>query len=217
MQVLIVDDDPTSRMILQMIVAKWGFEPLLAENGQQAWEILQEDSLPKLLLVDWMMPVIDGPTLCRMISEKMDRGRYYILMLTGRGGKKDLVAGLEAGADDFIGKPWDNEELHVRLKVGKRILDLQVESIRREKLQGILEIAGAICHEMNQPLQLISGYSEMLLQENGPESAGHEPLQQIIEGVEKMREITGKLMRITDYQTRDYLSGTDKIIDLTKV
>lgn len=214
MQVLIVDDDSTSRIILQMIVSRWGFETILAENGEQAWEILQSDSSPKLLLLDWMMPGIDGPALCRMISEKMNRERYYILMLTGRGSKKDLVMGLESGADDFIGKPWDNEELHVRLKVGKRILDLQVESLKREKLQGVLEMAGTICHEMNQPLQLISGYTEMLLQEVESASTQHDPLKQILEGVEKMREITGKLMKITHYQTRDYLAGVDKIIDL---
>lgn len=214
MKILIIDDDSTSRIILQAIVARWGYTPVTAENGEAAWEILQQEDSPKLLLLDWMMPGIDGPTLCTMINEKLNREFFYIIMLTGRGSKKDLVTGLESGADDFIGKPWDNEELQVRLKVGTRILDLQRDSRRREKLQGVLETAGAICHEMNQPMQLISGYAEMLQHDYSNDTDTCESLQQILLGVKKMHEITGKLMKITQYQTRDYLEGSSRILDL---
>ncbi len=216
MQILIVDDDPTSRTILQAVLEKWNFITRLAADGEEAWGIIQEEGSPRLLLLDWMMPGIDGPTLCRRIREEMSRESFYILMLTARDSRKDLIMGLESGADDYIGKPWDNEELKARLNVGRRILKLQNESFKRQRLQGVLEMAGAVCHELNQPLQVVSGYTEMLMTEVKPDDPIRESLEKILEGVEKMGSLTGKLMQITDYQTRGYLDGKLSIIDIDK-
>lgn len=216
MQILIVDDDPTSRTILQAVLEKWNFITRLAADGEEAWEIIQQEGSPRLLLLDWMMPGIDGPTLCRRIREEMSRESFYILMLTARDSRKDLIMGLESGADDYIGKPWDNEELKARLNVGRRILKLQNESFKRQRLQGVLEMAGAVCHELNQPLQVVSGYTEMLMTEVKPDDPIRESLEKILEGVEKMGSLTGKLMQITDYQTRGYLDGKLSIIDIDK-
>lgn len=216
MQILIVDDDPTSRTILQAVLEKWGFETMLAGDGEEAWQLIQQENSPRLLLVDWMMPGIDGPTLCRKIREEMSRESFYILMLTARDSRKDLIMGLESGADDYIGKPWDNEELKARLNVGRRILQLQTESFKRQRLQGVLEMAGAVCHELNQPLQVVSGYTEMLMTEVKEDDPIRESLEKILEGVEKMGNLTSKLMQITDYQTRGYLDGKLSIIDINK-
>lgn len=216
MQVLIVDDDPTSRTILQAVLEKWGFITRSAADGEEAWDIIQVENSPRLLLLDWMMPGIDGPALCRRIREEMSRESFYILMLTARDSRKDLIMGLESGADDYIGKPWDNEELKARLNVGRRILQLQSESFKRQRLQGVLEMAGAVCHELNQPLQVVSGYTEMLLTEVKADDPIRESLEKILEGVEKMGNLTGKLMQITDYQTRGYLDGKLSIIDIDR-
>ncbi len=216
MQVLIVDDDPTSRTILQAVLEKWNYKARLASDGIEAWNILQEENSPRMLLLDWMMPEMDGPALCRKIREELGRESFYILMLTARDSRKDLIMGLESGADDYIGKPWDNEELKARLNVGRRILQLQNESSKRQRLQGVLEMAGAVCHELNQPLQVVSGYTEMLITEIEKDSAIRESLEKILEGVEKMGNLTSKLMQITDYQTRGYLDGKLNIIDIEK-
>lgn len=216
MQILIVDDDPTSRTILQAVLEKWGFSTMLAGDGDEAWNLIQQENSPRLLLLDWMMPGIDGPALCRKIREEMSRESFYILMLTARDSRKDLIMGLESGADDYIGKPWDNEELKARLNVGRRILQLQNESSKRQRLQGVLEMAGAVCHELNQPLQVVSGYTEMLMTEVADDDPIRESLEKILEGVEKMGNLTSKLMQITDYQTRGYLDGKLSIIDINK-
>ncbi len=125
MKVLIADDDRITRMLVKSYLNKWGYESLEAEDGEQAWEILQEES-PHLVVVDWMMPKLDGPDLCRRLRALGETERYYyIIMLTSRDSKEDIINGLNAGADDYITKPFMPQELEMRLRVGKRILDLQ--------------------------------------------------------------------------------------------
>ena len=124
------------------------------------------------------------------------------------------MQGLEAGADDYIAKPYDNGELLARIGVGRRILELLAEVARRQKLQGVLEMAGAVCHELNQPLQAVSGYSELLLldsDENDPHAA---VLRAIHAEVQKIGELTRKIMNITQYRTKDYLGGRHTIVDI---
>lgn len=102
-----------------------GYRVIAAEDGTQAWELLQQPNSLELLILDWMMPGIDGIELCRRIREKQ-HGRYqYILLLSGKDQKQDVVDGLEAGADDYLTKPFDIRELRARLRTGKRILTLQ--------------------------------------------------------------------------------------------
>jgi len=98
---------------------------LIAENGARAWDILQQEQPPELLILDWIMPEIDGTELCRRIGGQQ-RSRYqYILLVTGKNDRQDVVRGLDAGADDYLTKPFDRDELRARLRVGKRILALQ--------------------------------------------------------------------------------------------
>jgi two-component system cell cycle response regulator len=125
MRVLIADDDIISRAVVKALLLKWGYEVLEAEDGNQAWDILREKDSPHLVLLDWMMPGIDGLELCKRLRQSGDNTYHYIILLTGRDSKKDIIGGLNAGADDYITKPFMPEELEMRLRVGRRILDLQ--------------------------------------------------------------------------------------------
>jgi signal transduction histidine kinase len=123
-----------------------------------------------------------------------------------------MIHGLEAGADDFIVKPYNNAELKARVAVGLRMLMLQNKMREREKLQGVLEMAGAVCHELNQPLQVVSGFSEMLLLDMDPDEKNYEALKTIKEGVDRIGALTRKIMGITQYKAKPYLES--RIIDI---
>ena len=134
--VLIAEDDPICRKVLQNRLANWGYRVIATENGVDAWEILQQDNAPHLLILDWMMPGIDGPELCRRVREREHPIYPYNLLVTGKDDTQDVVRGLQAGADDYLSKPFDPTELRARLQVGKRILILQHELIQaREELR----------------------------------------------------------------------------------
>jgi two-component system, cell cycle response regulator len=125
MKILIAEDDFTSRSILRAIVEKWGFDPVVTEDGSAAWEILQAPDAPRLILLDWNMPGMDGLEVCRRLRENESSNPPYVILLTARGEKGDIVHGLEAGANDYVAKPYDNEELQARIRVGQRMLELQ--------------------------------------------------------------------------------------------
>jgi two-component system cell cycle response regulator len=142
MEILIAEDDPTSRQILVALLSKWGYKVLATCDGAQAWEALHGAEAPRLAILDWMMPEMDGPELCRRLrQEKEGRSHYtYILLLTARGAKEDLVQGMEAGADDYLVKPFDPQELKVRIRAGQRIVELEAqlqavqEELRRQSM-----------------------------------------------------------------------------------
>ena len=123
-RVLVADDDPSSRSLLKEHLGRWGYEVVEATNGREAMEILERDHAPQLAIVDWILPGgLDGLEICRLTRERP--GPYvYILLLTAKDRKEDLIAGLEAGADDFIAKPYFPAELKARLRAGQRILEM---------------------------------------------------------------------------------------------
>jgi two-component system cell cycle response regulator len=134
-RVLVAEDDGMYRRILESWLKEWGFCTMFAKDGEQAWEILQQEPTPQLLIVDWVMPRVDGIELCRRIRQKQQERYQYVLLVTGKEEKRNVVQGLEAGADDYLTKPFDRNELRARIKVGKRILSLQHDLIRaREEL-----------------------------------------------------------------------------------
>jgi two-component system cell cycle response regulator len=126
-RVLIAEDDAMFRAILRSWLESWGYETTVADNGAQAWRILQEERAPQLLILDWMMPELSGLELCRLIRERNSSPYQYILLATGRDNKEDLIRGLDSGADDYLSKPFDRNELRARLRTGGRILTLQEE------------------------------------------------------------------------------------------
>lgn len=125
MRILLAEDDLITRKLLQAQLAKWGHEVIVCSDGAEAWKILQGDDPPKLVIVDWMMPVMDGVTLCREIRKDGKRPYTYIILLTAKNRKEDVVEGLESGADDYVIKPFDTHELRVRVRAGSRIVQLQ--------------------------------------------------------------------------------------------
>ncbi len=126
MKILIAEDDPISRELLKKMLEDCGHEVAVAENGRQAWELFCRKEA-KLIIADWSMPEMNGITLCRKIHDSKDAGYVYFIFLTGKDKKENIIEGLNAGADDYILKPFDREELDVRVRVGGRILRLERE------------------------------------------------------------------------------------------
>jgi len=124
-KILIAEDDPVSQRMLQSFLTKWGYEIIAVSSGTEALRVLEGPDAPPLAVLDWMMPGMEGPEICREIRKDPERPYTYVLLLTARTQKEDLLKGLEAGADDYLTKPFDVQELRARLHVGRRILDLQ--------------------------------------------------------------------------------------------
>src|SRR5262245_46726988 len=125
MKVLIADDNRFYRAALETTLKEWGYEVVAAGDGEEALSILRGQDAPKLAILDWMMPRLDGLEVCRRLRAEPSSEPAYVLLLTATGGKDNRVAGLEGGADDYISKPFDREELRARLRVGLRIIGLQ--------------------------------------------------------------------------------------------
>jgi sigma-B regulation protein RsbU (phosphoserine phosphatase) len=127
MKILIAEDDAIPRRLLEATLARWDYEVVAAHDGDEAWEILQQaEDAPRLAILDWQMPGMDGVEVCRRVRERPEDAPYvYLLLLTGKDSKEDLIAGLEAGADDYLTKPFNRDELQVRLRAGRRILELE--------------------------------------------------------------------------------------------
>lgn len=158
MRILLADDDMTSRMILTRMLEKRGHEVIAAADGAEAWEILNKPNPPKLIMLDWMMPGYTGLELCKMIREKFTKFPPYIIFVTAMESKEDVVSGLNAGANDYITKPCNMDELGARVAVGCRVIELQEALEKRvqeledalahiKRLQGILPIC-MYCHKI---------------------------------------------------------------------
>jgi DNA-binding response OmpR family regulator len=137
-RILVAEDDAISRELICTRLEKWGYEVIVTQNGTEAMAQLRKPDAPSLAILDWMMPGMDGLEICRRVRE-VDR-LIYIILLTARSGIANLVAGLGAGADDYLVKPFDKDELQARLLVGLRVMNLQRELVARMK---DLDMAGA--------------------------------------------------------------------------
>jgi sigma-B regulation protein RsbU (phosphoserine phosphatase) len=162
LRVLIAEDDAVSRRILETLLRKWGYEVTTTLDGDAAWEVLQEPNAPSLAILDIMMPGIDGLELCRRLRRSASSVPPYIILLTANQGVREIVKGIEAGADDYLTKPYDRDELRVRVQVGARIIELQKNLAERvqqleaalnhvKQLQGILPIC-SYCKKIRNDL-----------------------------------------------------------------
>ncbi|MFQ5777356.1 MAG: response regulator transcription factor [Terriglobia bacterium] len=151
MRVLVAEDDPISYRVLERTLVLAGFGVVAVRDGAEAWRILQTKGAPELAILDWMMPLMDGPEVCRRVRETSTRNPTYIILVTARGRREDIVAGLDAGANDYVVKPFDQAELRARVRVGARVVELQKnlsDHIRHledalsqvKQLQGLLPI-----------------------------------------------------------------------------
>ena len=171
MQVLIAEDDRVTGEILARTLQRWGHETIVVGDGLQAWNHLREMTDPTLAVLDWMMPEMDGPDVCRRVRAQLPLANMYLLLVTSRESRGDVVAGLDAGADDYIIKPFDPEELRARVAVGIRVLGLQQKLAERvtelqaalsnvKQLHGMLPIC-SYCKRIrgdDQYWQQVEGY-----------------------------------------------------------
>lgn len=187
MKVLIAEDGRVSRKLLETTLSKWGYVVVSTCDGMEAWDALRVEDPPRLVVLDWMMPGLSGIELCKKIKGR-DTGSYiYIILLTSRSEKEDIVTGLDSGADDFVSKPFDLNELRSRLDVGARILEYeaaldekskqlsryasQMETLAEERAKQLVNaermatigiMAAGIVHEINNPLTFISSNIQIL-------------------------------------------------------
>lgn len=179
MDILIAEDDDLSRMLLQTLLTKWGYTVTAASDGDEAWRMLCEPEHPHLLVLDWLMPGIEGPEIIQRLRKRDPENPYYAIIITSRSGKDSAPKALNSGADDFICKPFDNDELRARVAVGYRMNSLQkaltdhIEDLRQaldrvKQLEGIIPIC-SYCKKIrddhnvwNQLEKYISTHSEAL-------------------------------------------------------
>jgi len=180
MRILIAEDEPMSRLLLQTHLQKWGYEVTAACNGADAWNLFQAGNFP-LVISDWMMPEMDGPELVDRIRTSERTGFVYVILLTAKTHKEDVVVGMEAGANDFVTKPFDVDELRVRVRAGERIVRLeqdlaeqyrvlretQTALVQSEKLAGLGRLAAGMAHEINNPLAYVTNNLTVLRRDMG--------------------------------------------------
>ncbi len=171
MHVLIAEDDRVTGEILARTLQRWNHETTVVGDGGKAWEYLRASTSPTLAILDWMMPEMDGPEVCRRVRADLPLANMYLLLVTAREGRSDVIVGLDAGADDYIVKPFDPEELRARISVGVRVLGLQQKLAERvaelqaalsnvKQLHGLLPIC-SYCKRIrgdDQYWQQVEGY-----------------------------------------------------------
>lgn len=178
MKILVADDDLASRKILALLLEKTGHEVLAVSDGTEAWKVLSSANAPRMAILDWLMPGIDGEELCRKIRTLNNDIPQYVIMLTIKGEKNDIIRGLEAGANDYLSKPYDPGELRARIDAGQRILELEAERAERirslemneKRVQALLaekdillyEIHHRIKNNMNMVINLLTLQAESI-------------------------------------------------------
>jgi DNA-binding response OmpR family regulator len=166
MRILIAEDDPVSRRVLEAMLVKWGYGVLACSDGAEAWQALQCPDASKLAILDWMMPIMDGVQVCQKVRAEPATESMYIILLTAKTEKDAIVAGLEAGADDYVTKPFNRSELRARLQVGVRVVGLQQTLAERAaenaRLNMMAQTGRALAHHIRNALTPLLGLAEML-------------------------------------------------------
>ncbi len=208
MRILIADDDLTSRLVLAGVLKKWGHEVVATVDGGQAWEAMQRPDAPAVAILDWMMPELSGVEVCGRVRGLHSDQPPYLILLTAKGEKSDIVAGLEAGADDYLSKPFDPGELRARVDVGRRIIELQARLLEtrnaleheatHDPLTGAINrrafsdvLARALSEERRHHDGLALGICDVDSFKTINDTHGHQVGDEVL--VELVRRITGKL------------------------
>jgi CheY-like chemotaxis protein len=212
MRVLIAEDDRIARRSLEATLVKWGHEVVACADGAEAWEALQSEDAPRLAILDWTMPELEGPEVCRKVRELPHAGLSYLILLTGRNQQEDLIAGIEAGADDYVAKPFDPRELQARVQAGLRIVRLQEQLLAAEQERVLTQTAGAAAHEINQPLAVLIGLSQLMLMKVGSDNALRPDIEGVHEAGQAIREIVDRIASAQKYVTKSYV-GDAHIVD----
>jgi phosphoserine phosphatase RsbU/P len=212
--ILVIDDDVECAAGLLQILNEEGFVAVFASDGNEAWDKIVSES-PEVLLVDWNLPGCDGLQLLKkMRSDPAHRDRYAI-MVTARMERSDIVAGMEAGADDYLTKPFNNDELLARIRVGLRTRELERELTDQARRTTIREMAGSVAHEIGNPLTA----AKLLCQKiEARISATHSPevegdLQALTQEIRRIEQLVRRAQSMTHVRTKPYAGGL-QIIDL---
>jgi len=212
--ILIVDDNPVNVKMEQVVLEKAGYCTAGTTDGEVCFDMAKKQN-PDLILLDINMPNISGIEICKTLKKNKGTADIPVIFVTASTDDDTLQEAFESGGSDYVRKPVNKIELLARIKSGLTQRKLVERLIEKEKLEGVMEMAGAVCHEMNQPLQVVSGYSELLLMDIPPDSPAYANMKKIKAQVGRMGEITRKLMGITRYETRHYIRDT-KIIDIDR-
>jgi phosphoserine phosphatase RsbU/P len=170
-RVVVAEDDQVTAEILARTLRRWNYDPVVTGDGASAWNALRGENAPTLAILDWMMPGLDGPEICRRVRHELPAANMYLILVTAREGRGDVIAGLDAGADDYVVKPFDADELRARVAVGVRVLSLQEGLAERvaelqtaltnvKQLRGLLPIC-SYCKRIrgdDQYWQQVEGY-----------------------------------------------------------
>lgn len=213
-KILIVEDEEHTRYILERLLSVNNYEVQSAEDGIAALELIKEFS-PQIILADWSMPKMDGAELCENVKSNSELKSIYFILLTAKSALQDKVIGLDTGADDYVTKPVENEELLARIRSGIRIYNLQMELKKIEHERALLEMAATLGHQMNNPLSAISMSISSIKKNLQKEMMKdfNEDINLITEAVRRMEEITKKLTQLKDPSLTTYV-GNSKMLKL---
>ena len=203
-KILIVEDEEDSRFIYERLLTKSGYNIKTTENGDEALQIIDEYK-PKIILADWTMPKLNGIELCNIIKSKEEYKLIYFILLTARTSLKVRVEGLDTGADDYLVKPIDNQELVARIRAGLRIHNLQNELKSIEHNKAIVELACTIGHQINNPLSSLKMSMESLKDEIDTKKDGvDEDLFVIEESLKRIQEFVKALQKLQSPEIMNY-------------
>ncbi len=203
MRILIAEDALVSRRLLQQCLQQWGYEVVVASNGAEAWQLFNNagDFHFPIVISDWMMPEMDGLDLIRRIRASSGSNYVYTILLTAKTDREDVVAGMEAGADDFLRKPFDREELRVRLRAGERIIQLEhtlaaQNQELRQRVEEVETFAYSASHDLQTPLRTFGSYAQLLLADYGKvlDEQGRELCEEILEDALHMKTLLDSLL-----------------------
>jgi len=212
---LVVDDSPVSSMLVSLILKKHSDYCTVRVLDGQACIKKAKEVKPDLILLDIQMPGMNGIEVCKVLKKDERTRDIPVIFVTASTDNETLKEAFESGGNDYVRKPVNKIELLARIKSVLLHKKMEKKLMEEEKLNGVLEMAGGICHELNQPMQVVSGYSELLLMDIEKDNSVYPYIKMIKEQTDEMGSITKKLMRITKYETRDYIEGS-RIIDIDK-
>ena len=203
-KILIVEDEEDSRFIYERLLVKSGYTIKTANNGEEALEIINEFK-PKVILADWTMPKLNGIELCNIVKSKEEYKLIYFILLTARTSLKDRVEGLDTGADDYLIKPIDNQELVARIRSGIRIHNLQNELKNIEHNKAIVELACTIGHKINNPLSSLKMSVDSMKDELDINNESiKDDLFVIEESLKRIQEFVKALQKLQSAEIMDY-------------
>lgn len=184
LRVLVADDNIVSRRPLEVALRKWGYEVVPAASGTEAWRILQEETAPRIAILDWMMPGMSGPEVCMMVR-KLKREYYtYIIMLTSRSEREDFISGMQSGADDYLVKPPDFNELTLRLGPARRIVEIETELVRVKEELKVRATRDALTSLWNR-----SATMELLVREISRVQREHSPMGLVLVDLDYFKKV----------------------------